>query len=65
MDECVPYQERRKGSFKLLKTLMMRLSLVTEWISGPGNCPLIRIPCNHQTQIIHQICSPNLNLQSI
>lgn len=41
----ITYQERRKGSSKLLKTLMMMLSLVTEYISGPGNCPLIRIPC--------------------
>lgn len=35
----------RKGSGKLLKTLMMRLSFVTEYISGPGNCPFIKIPC--------------------
>lgn len=38
-------QEMRKGSSKLLKTLMMRLSLVTESICGPGNCPFINIPC--------------------
>lgn len=36
----------RNGSGKLLCTLMMRLLLVTEYISGPGNCPLIRIPWN-------------------
>ena len=38
------YQEMRKGSSKLLKTLMMRLSLVTQWMSGPGNWPLMSIP---------------------
>lgn len=35
----------RKGSRRLLKTLMMRLSLVTASICGPGNWPLISIPC--------------------
>lgn len=39
----------RKGSSKLLKTLMMRLSLVTQWMSGPGNWPLTRIPCRGRT----------------
>lgn len=38
--------EMRKGSGKLLWTLMMRLSLVTEKIFGPGNWPLISIPCS-------------------
>lgn len=38
-------QEMRNGSGKLLKTLMITLSLVTASICGPGNCPLIRIPC--------------------
>lgn len=38
-------QDMRKGSSKLLKTLIMRLSLVTESICGPGNCPFINIPC--------------------
>lgn len=38
-------QEMRKGSGKLLKTLTMRLSLVTASICGPGNFPLIKIPC--------------------
>lgn len=47
------YQERRKGSSKLLKTLMMMLSFVTEYISGPGNCPLIRIPCIQTTTTIN------------
>lgn len=59
------YQERRKGSSKLLKTLIMRLSLVTEWISGPGNCPLISIPCQLQFAICNatnhkQIQHPNI-----
>jgi hypothetical protein len=39
------YQERRNGSLRLLKTLTTRLSLVTASICGPGNWPLIRIPC--------------------
>lgn len=48
------YQERRNGSLSLLKTLMMRLSLVTASICGPGNWLLIRIPCNAmQTNPIH------------
>ena len=38
-------QEMRNGSGKLLNTLTMTLSLVTASICGPGNCPLIRIPC--------------------
>lgn len=33
-----------------MKTLIMRLSLVTEWISGPGNCPLIKIPWKQPDQ---------------
>lgn len=39
-------QEMRKGSSKLLKTLIIKLSLVTDSICGPGNCPLINIPCS-------------------
>lgn len=35
----------RKGSSKLLKTLTMTLSFVTDSIGGPGNWPLINIPC--------------------
>lgn len=42
----VNYQERRNGAGRLLKTLMMMLSLVTASICGPGNWPLIRIPCS-------------------
>lgn len=42
--------ERRKGSVRLLMTLMMRLSLVTEKISGPGNCPLMSMPCQKRRE---------------
>ena len=41
----VDYHERRKGTGRLLKTLTMMLSLVTASICGPGNWPLISIPC--------------------
>lgn len=41
------YQEMRKGSSKLLKTLIIKLSLVTHSIGGPGNCPFINIPCQY------------------
>lgn len=40
----ITYHERRNGSGKLLKTLIIMLSFVTEYISGPGNCPFIKIP---------------------
>lgn len=43
------YHERRNGEGRLLKTLMMMLSLVTASIWGPGNWPLISIPCKHHT----------------
>lgn len=45
-------QVMRKGSSKLLKTLIIKLSLVTASIAGPGNCPFISIPC-------HFICPQN------
>lgn len=47
-------QEMRKGSSRLLKTLMMRLSLVTLSIDGPGNCPFINIPCSRHFLIRKQ-----------
>lgn len=40
-----PYQCRRKGSSRLLKTLTTKLLLVVELILGPGNWPLMRMPC--------------------
>lgn len=46
--------ESRKGSGKSLWTLIMRLSLVTQCISGPGNWPLMRIPCTNITIHINQ-----------
>lgn len=39
------YQDKRKGSSRSLWTLMTKLSLVSERISGPGNCPFIWITC--------------------
>lgn len=43
----VTNQVRRKGWSKLLKTLTIKLSLVTDSMAGPGNCPLINIPCHN------------------
>uniref|UniRef100_A0A0A8YV99 Uncharacterized protein n=1 Tax=Arundo donax TaxID=35708 RepID=A0A0A8YV99_ARUDO len=40
----MPFQVMRKGSSRWLMTLTMRLSLVTQSMRGPGNCPLIRMP---------------------
>lgn len=39
----------RNGSSKALKTLIIKLSLVTASMEGPGNCPLINIPCHDNT----------------
>ena len=42
-------QEIRKGSSKLLKALIIKFSLVTTSICGPGNCPLIKISWKRKT----------------
>lgn len=36
----------RKGSSSLLMTLTTTLSLVSHSMVGPGNLPLISMPCN-------------------
>lgn len=53
MEECKQKktnQEIRKGSSKLLKTLIIKFSLVTDSICGPGNCPLIKIPWKKESK---------------
>ena len=44
IQRIISYHDKRNGSGKLLCTFMIKLSLVLENISGPGNWPLIRIP---------------------
>lgn len=60
-------QEIRKGSSKLLNTLIIKFSLVTDSICGPGNCPLIKIPWKKknrkQKQNQHFFSHKSLNYQ--
>ena len=46
-----PYHESKKGSGKLLWTLMIKLSSVWHSTFGPGNCPLIRIACTPKNRM--------------
>lgn len=39
------FREKRKGSSKLLETMITKLSFVTDFIAGPRNCPFINKPC--------------------
>lgn len=43
----------------------MILSLVTEWMSGPGNCPLIKIPWKNKINPDYKIKSCKKNLKNL
>lgn len=51
IQRIISYHDKRNGSGKLLCTFMIKLSLVFEYISGPGNWPLIRIPYHQKKKL--------------